>query len=206
MVGFNRRFAPFITELRRHLRNVREPLILNYRVNAGYIPPDHWTQDTAQGGGRLIGEGCHFIDLLIDLAGSAPRKVNAEALPDGGRYSRDNLSITLSFANGSVGTLTYVANGNASFGKECLEVFGGGMSARLDDYRTLFICSQNKKLRRTARLRQDKGHRAEWEALADYINGTGEEPIPFDAIVQSTEATFAAQRSLETGGPVTLVD
>lgn len=206
MVGFNRRFAPFVVELRDHLQSVREPLMMHYRVNAGYIPADHWTQDAAQGGGRLLGEACHFIDLLVDLAGSMPRSVTTQTLPDSGRYSKDNLSITISFANGSLGTVTYVANGNKSFGKESLEVFGGGLSARLDDYRTLLIHHQNKKIQRTARLRQDKGHRAEWQSLSAYLTGKGPEPLSFEAIIRSTETTFAAQRSMETCASVTLVE
>lgn len=205
MVGFNRRFAPFVVELKQHLQRVQEPLVLHYRVNAGYIPPDHWSQDPAQGGGRLLGEACHFIDLLIYLAGSVPKRVASHALPDRGRYSRDNVVITLEFANGTLGNVIYVTNGDRGFGKECLEVFGGGLSARLDDYRTLLICHGSKRVKRRAWLRQDKGHRAEWQALAAYLTGGGSIPMSFAEIVRSTEATFAAQRSLKTGEPVVLV-
>jgi len=201
-VGFNRRFAPFVVELKQQLGRIREPLILHYRVNAGYIPPQHWTQDPAQGGGRLLGEGCHFIDLLIYLAGSAPRKITTQALPDGGRYAQDNLLITLEFANGSLGSITYVANGDKGFGKEFLEIFGGGLSARLDDYRTLRIRQGKQSVERVARLRQDKGHRAEWQALVAHLTGRGAVPIAFEDIVGSTKATLAAQRSLLAGEPV----
>jgi predicted dehydrogenase len=204
MVGFNRRFAPFVVELEQHLQRVQEPLMLHYRVNAGFIPSDHWTQDPAQGGGRLLGETCHFIDLLIYLAGSVPQRITTRALPDGGRYAQDNLLITLEFTNGSLGTVTYVANGDKSFGKECLEVFGGGLSARLDNYRTLRIRHGNKRVGRVARLRQDKGHRAEWQALIAHLTGKGPVPIRFEEIVCSTEATLAAQRSLQCSEPVTL--
>ncbi|HYY58126.1 MAG TPA: bi-domain-containing oxidoreductase [Pyrinomonadaceae bacterium] len=204
MVGFNRRFAPFILELKQHLRSVGEPLMLNYRVNAGYIPPEHWIQDPVEGGGRLLGEGCHFIDLVIDLAGSSPRRVTTHVLPDGGRYSQDNLSITLNFDNGSLATITYVANGNKSFSKESLEVFGGGLSARLDDYRSLLIRTGSKKIERKARLRQDKGHRAEWQAFVSHLTGKGPEPVSFEAIVRSMKATLAAHHSVEMGEPVVL--
>ena len=204
MVGYNRRFAPFVLELKQKLRGVQEGLMLHYRVNAGFIPANHWTQDPAEGGGRLLGEACHFIDLLIFLAGDAVRKVSTRALPDSGRYSRDNLSVALEFANGSLGTVTYVANGDKGFGKECLEVFGGGLSARLDDYRNLSIRYGSKRVNRTARLRQDKGHRAEWQAFVACLTGQGPVPIPFEEIVQSTEATLAAQDSLERGSAVTL--
>ncbi len=203
-VGYNRRFAPFVVELKRTLQKVKEPLMLHYRVNAGYLPPDHWLQDPAQGGGRLVGEGCHFIDLLIHLAGSAPTRVWTRSLPDMGRYSSDNLLVTLEFANGSVGSLTYAANGAKGFGKEFVEVFGGGVSARLDDYRLLHILDGGKEIKRQARLRQDKGHRAEWQRLADHLAGKGPAPIPFGEIILSTRATLAAQRSLRSGEPVVL--
>jgi predicted dehydrogenase/threonine dehydrogenase-like Zn-dependent dehydrogenase len=197
MVGFNRRFAPFVVALKQRLLGIPEPLLLHYRVNAGYIPPEHWTQDAREGGGRLLGEGCHFIDLLIHLAGSPVWRVTAHALPDGGRYCQDNFTVVLEFANGSLATLTYAANGSRSFGKECLEVFGGDLAARLDDFRTLTICSGRKRLTDTARLRQDKGHRAEWQALVAYLHGQGPEPIPFREACHSTEVTLAARRSLQ---------
>jgi predicted dehydrogenase/threonine dehydrogenase-like Zn-dependent dehydrogenase len=202
MVGFNRRFAPFVVELKRHLERIEEPLMLNYRVNAGFIPPDHWTQNGSESGGRLIGEGCHFIDLLTHLTGSRARRVMTRALPDSGRYSQDNLLVTIDFADGSIGTVTYVANGDKGFGKEFLEVFGGGLSASLDDYRTLVIRHGAKNVRQTARLRQDKGHKDEWQAFAAHITAGGVAPIPFDEIAHSTKLTLAAHRSLQSGEPV----
>ncbi|HKP38090.1 MAG TPA: bi-domain-containing oxidoreductase, partial [Pyrinomonadaceae bacterium] len=112
MVGFNRRFAPFIVELKDRLNEIQEPLTLNFRVNAGFIPREHWAQDLSQGGGRLLGEGCHFIDLLIFLAASSPKRILCRALPDGGRYSRDNFVVMLEFENGSLATVTYTAGGD----------------------------------------------------------------------------------------------
>jgi predicted dehydrogenase len=204
-VGYNRRFAPFVTELKAHLEDIAEPLMINCRVNAGYIPPEHWVHDLAEGGGRLLGEGCHFIDLLIHLAGSAPERVTSRALSDTGRYSRDNFHVTVEFANGSIGTLTYVANGDKAFGKELIEVFGGGVAARIDNFRTMLIRGSRKKIRRAARLRQDKGHRREWQAFVAHLTGKGPTPIPFSEIVRTTEATLAAQQSLLTGQPVALI-
>jgi predicted dehydrogenase len=202
-VGFNRRFAPFLVEMKQRLNRVQEPLMLNYRVNAGFIAPDHWTQDPIQGG-RLVGEACHFIDALIYLAGSEPKKIVSRALPNSGLYSQDNLLITLEFANGSLGTLTYIANGNKGSGKEFLEVFGGGVSARLDDYRKLLIYDGKRSVKHVARLRQDKGHRAEWRNLTAYLTGKGPAPTTFEDVVLSTEATLAAQRSLRDGEPISL--
>ena len=204
MVGFNRRFAPFMRELKSQLSEVHEPLLLHYRVNAGFIPAGHWTQDPSQGGGRLLGEGCHFIDVLMHLAGAPPRRISCSAVPDHGRYSQDNFVVTLEFANGSLGTLTYASNGNKSFGKEMLEVFGGGLAAKLDDYRTLQIDAPAKRVTRSSRLRVDKGHRAEWQAFVDHLCGRRKPPIEFDEIVASTRATLAAWQSLQSGAAVLL--
>jgi predicted dehydrogenase/threonine dehydrogenase-like Zn-dependent dehydrogenase len=202
MVGYNRRFAPFVVELREALRDLAEPLMLTCRVNAGFIPPQHWAHDPAQGGGRLRGEGCHFIDLLIHLAADRVERVRTVALPDSGRYRGDNFQVTLEFSNGSVGVVTYIANGSRSFGKESIEAFGGGLAARLDDYRSLQIQHGSRSTRRTAHLRQDKGHRAEWKAIARHLTAAAPAPIPFDEIVHSTHATLAAWESLNRGEAV----
>ena len=204
MVGFNRRFAPYMAELKAQLSQVHEPLLMHYRVNAGFIPAGHWAQDLSQGGGRLLGEGCHFVDVLMHLAGASPRRISCSAVPDHGRYSQDNFVVTLEFENGSLGTLTYASNGNKSFGKEMLEVFGGGVAARLDDYRTLQIDAPAKRISRSSRLRVDKGHRAEWQAWVDHLCGRRKAPIEFDEIVASTRATLAAFQSMHRGEPVLL--
>ncbi len=204
MVGFNRRFAPYMRELKSRLAEMREPLLLHYRVNAGALKPEHWTHDPIQGGGRLLGEGCHFIDALMFLAGSPPNRVSCSALPDHGEFSRDSFVVTLEFSNGSLGTLTYAANGHKSMGKELLEVFGGGLAAKLDDFRTLRIDSPKKSVSRTSRLRVDKGHRGEWQAFADHLCGRAPAPITFVEIVASTRTTQAALRSVKSGEAVAL--
>jgi predicted dehydrogenase len=204
MVGFNRRFAPMVVALKEQLARLREPLILTCRVNAGYIPPEHWTQDPLVGGGRLLGEGCHFIDLLAFLAGERIVRVETRALPDSGRYSRDNLLIGLEFAGGSLGQIVYSAGGDKSFGKEAIELFGGGLAARLDDYRSLSVRRGDTRIEQTARLRADKGHRAEWRAFAAHVLGQAPAPISLAEIVHSTRATLAAQRSLDEGRAIEL--
>ncbi len=204
MVGFNRRFAPFVVALKRHLTAVAEPLYISCRVNAGYLPPDHWLHDPAVGGGRLVGEGCHFLDLLLFLLPAEPVRVTARALPDHGRYRQDNWVVTLECADGSVGVLSYLANGHRRLGKERIEVFGGGLSAVLDDYRSLVIHAPDRSFHRTARLAQDKGHRAEWEAIVAHLTAGGPVPIAPEAIFRSMAVTFAARRSLITGEPVSL--
>jgi predicted dehydrogenase len=199
MAGFNRRWAPMIVELRKALEHVRHPLMIGYRVNAGYLPRSHWTQDPAEGG-RLIGEGCHFIDLAVHLAASPVRLVTTRALPDSDRYSRDNFVVSLDFENGSIATITYLANGHPRAGKELLEVSGGGMTARLEDFRSLQIDRLGRSIGIRSRWDQDKGHRGEWTALSKWIRGNGPEPLPFDELRRTMRVVFAAADSLSAGG------
>jgi predicted dehydrogenase len=190
MVGFNRRFSPMALELRNFVARSKEPLMLHYRINAGYIPPTHWTQDPEQGAGRIIGEVCHFVDLLTFLAGSLIATVHVAALPNGAQYRDDNIVATLQFENGSVGTVTYVANGDKTFPKERVEVFGGGSVAVLDDYRTLQMVKGGRTKQIRSRLRQDKGHRGEWQAFASAIRTGSAAPISFEQIVGTTLTTI----------------
>jgi predicted dehydrogenase/threonine dehydrogenase-like Zn-dependent dehydrogenase len=125
-VGFNRRFAPYSKRLKSFFEDRVEPIYAHYRVNAGFIPSSHWLHDPSKGGGRLIGEGCHFIDYLVFLVGQIPESVHTQALPDNGKYTSDNFVITMVFSDGSIGTISYLANGNKLAGKEYLEVFCGG--------------------------------------------------------------------------------
>ena len=198
-VGYNRRFSPMAVRLKEFVAGAGEPLLLQCRVNAGLLPADHWLHDPAVGGGRLIGEGCHFVDLLSYLAGSLPVRVRATGLPDGGRYREDNVVTLLDFENGSVGSITYSAAGDSAMGKERVEVFGGGASAALDDYRTLDLHRGGKSKREKSRLRQDKGHAAEWQAIGRALREGGGLPISLESLVATSLATFAAVRSLRTG-------
>jgi predicted dehydrogenase len=202
MVGFNRRFAPLAIKMKQFFSDIREPLSINYRVNAGYIPQTHWTQNPEQGGGRIIGEACHFVDLLTFLTRSTPVRVFAAPLANDGRYNEDNLHITLQFENGSVGTITYLANGDKSIPKERVEVFAAGSIAILDDFRTLELTRDAKRDRMTSKLRQDKGHRGEWEAFVDAIRTGTQSPIAFREIVATTLTTFRALDSARTGSAV----
>jgi predicted dehydrogenase/threonine dehydrogenase-like Zn-dependent dehydrogenase len=200
MVGFNRRFAPMAEKLKSFLATTL-PLVIHYRVNAGFISRTHWTQDSAQGGGRIIGEVCHFVDFVSFLAGQTPMRVFARALPDGGRYNNDNVVVTLEFENGSLGTITYVANGDMASGKERVEVFGGGAVGVLDDFRLLELVRHGRKSKMVERWRQDKGHGAEWMAFRNAVV-SGAAPIPFEDIVGSTLATIRITESLRSGIPV----
>ena len=197
-VGFNRRFAPLARSLAVFLSPRTEPLHAHYRVNAGYIPLNHWTHDPEQGGGRIIGEGCHFIDFITFLVGAAPVCVSTVALPDGGKYREDNLSMTFTFPDGSVGVVDYLANGDKSFPKERVEVFCGGRIAVLDDFRALEMIRDGR--RKTVKGTQDKGWRDEWVAFAKAIREGGEPPIPYEQLFGVTKASFAAAESLRQVG------
>ena len=199
MVGFNRRFAPMIMRMKAFLASISEPLALTYRINAGYLAPDHWVNDPEQGGGRIRGEVCHFVDALMFLTGSPIVEVDARALANAGRYSGDNVLASLRFANGSEGTITYLASGDRSFSKERLEVFGGGAVAVLEDFRHLELARHGHKQTIRSRWRQDKGHRAEWTAFAASVRQGRDSAIPFEEIVRSTLATLRIHESVSTG-------
>jgi predicted dehydrogenase len=204
MVGFNRRFAPLAVDLHKFLGARSEPLAAHYRVNAGPLPLYHWLHDPVRGGGRLLGEACHFIDFLIFLAGQPPTSVVAQALPDDGQYRQDNFQVTLRFADGSLGTLTYLANGDRSLPKERLEVFFGGKVAVLDDFRALDLTANGRT--RGIRRSQDKGHRQAWKVFLASLQHTSQPPIPYEQVFGGARAAFAAQHSLEAGGEVELPD
>ena len=203
-VGFNRRFAPFSQLLHRFFEQRGEPMHVSYRVNAGFLPANHWLHDPNQGGGRIIGEGCHFIDFISFLVGDVPRWVSATGLPDGNRYRQDNVEITFGFADGSIGTVTYLANGTKAFPKERVEVFCEGRVGVLDDFRSLELVSDNHREHKDARLRQDKGHKASWVAFCEAIRAGKDSPIPVAQLLGVTRTSFAAVRSLETGDKVIL--
>ncbi len=199
MVGYNRRFAPLAQKLKAFVGGLVEPFVMHYRVNAGFIPLDHWTQDLEQGGGRILGEVCHFVDFLGFLCEHPVTSVTASVLPNAGRYANDNLAATLRFADGSMGTIVYTANGDKSFSKERVEVFAQGRVAVLDDFRELVTIRDGKRSTARSRLRVDKGHRGEWVAFAEAIRKGGPSPIPFQEIVNSTLATFALARAGSEG-------
>ena len=204
VVGFNRRFAPMSLSLAAFLKGSSEPMHISYRVNAGYLPLEHWLHDSEQGGGRIIGEGCHFVDYLSFLVGAPPVKVSAQGLPDDGHYKEDNVQLTFTFPDGSIGTVSYLANGDKSSGKERVEVYRGGRVAVLDDFRSLEMVSDGRRRVQKSRLRQDKGHGAIWAAFSEAIRNASMPPIPYDHLIGVTRATFAAVHSLRTGVSVDL--
>ena len=204
-VGYNRRFAPLTLRLRDHFAGRRSPLVIQLRVNAGALPEGSWIHHPREGGGRIVGEACHFIDLCAFIAGAAPVSVFAQGvLAEGGARADDNVILSLRFADGSIGTIAYVATGDPSLGKERLEVLGDSASAVLEDFRTLELRRGGK--RRTSRsLVQDKGHRAELAAFVAAARAGGPGPIPLGELAAVSRATFSALESLRTGAPIELL-
>jgi predicted dehydrogenase/threonine dehydrogenase-like Zn-dependent dehydrogenase len=196
MVGFNRRFAPHVVQAREMLAAIPGPRALIMTVNAGAIPSKHWAHDPDRGGGRIVGEACHFVDLLRHLAGAPIEGWDISALRRDGRSVDDVASFTLRFADGSHGTVHYLANGHNAFPKERVEVFGGGRVLQIDNFRVLRAWGW-KGIKRFRTLRQDKGQRACVATFMDAVQaGTGA-PIPFSELVEvsrvSVELALAAR-------------
>jgi len=198
-VGFNRRFAPLSQKLSEFLENRSEPFMATYRVNAGFLAANHWSNDPVQGGGRLLAEGCHFIDYLCFLAKEIPVSVQTFQLPDKGKYNQDNLLVVLTFPDGSLGNIIYLANGDKSMSKEYVEVFCEGKVAVLNDYRSLFLVNNGSRKMFKQPWRQDKGHAAIWKAFLESIHGRRDLPIPLAEIFGVHRATFTAVKSLSSG-------
>ena len=182
MVGFNRRFAPLVIELRQQIRNLSGPKSFVYTCNAGFIPSDHWTQDPALGGGRLLGEACHFVDLLRHLAGSPIDDLQLLTAADS-KPCPDTFSLQLRFADGSIGTVHYFSNGSKAFPKERLEVFAAGKVLRLNNYRKLQAWGI-PTFRTRRLLSQDKGQQACCSAFLKAIEAGGPSPIPVSELFE----------------------
>ena len=205
MVGFNRRFSPHAQVLRAAFAERRTPLAVSYRVNAGGVPPDHWVHDPAVGGGRLVGEGCHFVDFCGALTGQDPIAVTAVALDQDrpGPVPPDSAAITIEYADGSLAAIQYFAGGHRNMPKERCEVFAGGRSAVIDDFRsTTFFGGGGDRVRGKQdglRGKQDKGFDGELAAFLDACRGESDWPIPWRQIAAAHLVCFCAVRSLETG-------
>lgn len=198
MVGFNRRFSPHIQALKKALGPDPGPMHLTATMNAGAVAADSWVQDLAVGGGRIIGEACHLLDLLAHLAGSPIAAVCMNALGPEPGPGTDNASILIRFANGSNGVVNYFANGHKGYAKERLEIFSRGRVAVVDNFRRTeaFGFAGFRGLK----TRIDKGHAAQFRLLCERLRSGGEAPIPFAEIENATRASFASIESLMSGG------
>jgi polar amino acid transport system substrate-binding protein len=191
-VGFNRRFAPLLVKAKQILKPRSGPLVMLYRINAGAIPSDSWIQ-RAEGGGRIVGEVCHFVDALTFLADSLPIEAQAVAA----RGHDDSVSILVRFADGSTGTIVYCSLGDAAISKEYIEVFAAGRVAMLDDFRRLTVTSSGESI--ITKGSQDKGQATLVAAFLAAVRGQRAPPIPLAELEAVTAATFAIEEALRIG-------
>jgi predicted dehydrogenase/threonine dehydrogenase-like Zn-dependent dehydrogenase len=194
-VGFNRRFSPHSQKAKKLIGNA--PMNIIATMNAGFIPPDVWVQDMKVGGGRIIGEACHFIDLLTYLTGSQVTSVVMNAMGINPEENTDNAVITLKFANGSQGVINYFSNGSKEYAKERIEIFSQGRILVLDNFRKLKGYGFKDFSSMSTSL--DKGHKSQFVKLIKQIKEGGPSIIPFEDIINTTKASFAAIESLRTG-------
>ena len=205
MVGFNRRFAPLTLELKKFFRQTGEPIVVNYRVNAGYIPKNHWTQDPIEGGGRIIGEVCHFVDFIQYITASQVEKVFAESISSDNSAitNNDNVNISLRMKNGSLGVITYLANGDSALPKERVEVSSGRQSAVLDNFQYLHLY-RNGREKKVGSGRLDKGISDEVNLFMKSLSSDRRPLITFEELVNTSLTTFRILTSLSLGEPALL--
>lgn len=203
LVGFNRRFSKPFSDIKKFFGSNAEPFIINYRVNAGLIPKTHWIQAEDQGG-RIIGEVCHFIDTTSFLTGSAPIKVYAESIytENSKMINYDNVNIVIKYSNGSVGNILYLANGDSSQPKEYCEIFAGGKSVVMDNFKEVNFYSAGKKTKKS--YSGTKGHKEEVVHFINLLNGKDNIILTPESIFETTLATFKILDSLKSGEPESL--
>ena len=193
MVGFNRRFSPLI-QIIQELFTSEQPKAINFRINAGSVPAEHWVNDTEIGGGRIIGEVCHFIDLAMYIAASPINTITANSMDENPQLN-DTITITLTFKNGSIANISYFSNGNKKLPKEYIEIFCSGTTAIIDDFKSLTL--YGKKVKKLKLKSQDKGHADELKKFILSIKEGKPCPIPFSELYISTLATFKVLDSLK---------
>ena len=200
MVGYNRRFSPLTNILKSSLRP--DPMAMFYRINAGAIPSDSWIQDRDLGGGRIIGEVCHFIDYLTFINGFLPVSVYASAMTEP-KDLKDTLSLIIRYQNGSIGNIHYFANGSKALPKEYLEVYQSGITALLNDFCELSIFGGGKP-KKNKLLSQNKGQKNEVRLFIESVKMNTPSPIPFEQIYSASLVSFNILESLQTGNVITI--
>jgi polar amino acid transport system substrate-binding protein len=199
-VGYNRRFSAHADLIRQYFQERSSPMAVNYRINAGFIPPDSWVHDPKVGGGRIIGEACHFVDLAGFLIGSSPVRVTASALS--GQDTQDSVCFNIDYEDGSLASVQYLALGTPEVPKERCEVYADQSIAILDDFRET-VC-RGRLGKKRLRSRQDKGFDRAFEAFLHAVK-TGEgPPIPVESLFATSQATLAVLESLKSNKPVNL--
>lgn len=206
MVGYNRRFSPHSQKIREFFGSRKDPMVINYRVNSGFVPADHWVHSEEQGGGRIIGEICHFVDLMQYFTGSNPTVVYAQRVSGNDQtcVNNDNVILNVKFMDGSIGSIVYSANGDRSFSRERIEIFCDGKTAASSDFReTMFHSGGSRKRFRT--WNQEMGYREELEYFFQYIRGESAVRLTPEEIFFSTAAVLSAHKSLEKSEPAAIV-
>lgn len=199
MVGYNRRFTPLVLKIKAIFFDDL-PKAIHYRVNAGKLPAEHWVNDPEIGGGRIIGEICHFVDLCMFIAGSPIKTISAKAM-DNSENLFDTISINIDFKNGSIATISYFSNGNKSVNKEYLEVFSGGQVVIIDDFREMIVYSKKKNKIKT---KQNKGYSEEIKQFINSIKEGKPSPISFEELYLTSLATFKIIESINTSQTIKL--
>jgi predicted dehydrogenase/threonine dehydrogenase-like Zn-dependent dehydrogenase len=204
-IGFNRRFSPFCSKTRDILKKRTGPLVASYRVNAGFVPRESWVHDPVEGGGRIIGEVCHFVDTLRFLVRSPVVGVQAAFAqdPDVRHTNRDSVSVNLTYRDGSMANILYYSTGNKDYPKEKIEIAFNSQNIVIDDFRSMEIFGSKRGKEST---KQDKGFDAEIKAFIKGVCGGGDAPIPLPDIVETTLVTFAIHDALNTGESIFLAD
>jgi polar amino acid transport system substrate-binding protein len=202
IVGFNRRFSPLAVRAKDFYAGRRAPLSFVYRVNAGRLLKGHWTQDPRQGGGRIVGEVCHFIDLLQFWTEAPPVSVFAETIASGNQETGNDNSvlITVRFADGSTACIAYLAEGDKTLPKERVEIFGEGKVFVLDDFRNALLYRNGREEKLKLR-KQDKGQAEEAKAVCRMVLEGGPPSIALEELAATTRSTFRILDSLRTGQP-----
>lgn len=197
MVGFNRRYSELGMKLKDFFKGRTQPMVAFYRVNAESIPNDHWIYDPSEGGGRIITECCHFIDFMQYVIGSSPTEVYAKKIETQANSPEDaeNVSITISFEDGSVGTVIYTTHGDSSVSKEHAEFFADGMVGTITDFKNLELVKDGKKTKVAKKLATEKGHKNELERFFEIINQN--ESVNLESNIMTTLATFRAVESIQ---------
>jgi predicted dehydrogenase len=199
MVGFNRRFAPATAWALQALGSNRAGLRVTQRINAGALPTHHWLHDPETGGGRLLGEACHFIDYACFIAGTAPHSIEARALDAAGEHGHQSFHIEIAFANGATAGIDYLSGGDASLAKERIEIHRSGLSIVIEDFRSASLHRGGRRVATKGWRGRDKGHAAEVRAFLEAVRTGARTPIPEEESLRSTALTLAAAMSLREG-------
>ena len=200
-VGFNRRFSPFILDAQKQLGKSNVPINVIATMNAGFIPQDIWVNDMEVGGGRIIGEACHLIDLITSLTGSLVESVVMNAMGQNPAENTDNATILLKYRNGSTGVINYFANGSKAYSKERVEIYSQNRTIVIDNFRkSTYFGFKSSGMSKT----QDKGHQEQFRLFVERLTHGGEPIIPYHEIMNTSRAAIAAVESLKTGAWVSI--